>query len=267
MTLPLFALGVALLLANTDPARPPSTAAPLAIEARGDRFTVRAREVQLRLILERIAGIAHIKVRFDGSGEERITVDFQDLPLEDALRRLLRHRSAVLLYESATGPPVAVRVGQRASPIESLSLSNSEALATPVELEPPLADATDGEAVDPGAVALARASAAVDVVEEEILALPGGGDSLNMYRFLDRLNDPEPSVRLTALQWLVTRPEARLSALATALQDGDAGVKAAAAQMILDHDVSEEDVQRVMVAAETAEAEEVVHLLHRLLTP
>jgi hypothetical protein len=88
-----------------------------------------------------------------------------------------------------------------------------------------------------------------------------------MYRFLDRLNDPEPSVRLTALQWLVTRPEARLSALATALQDGDAGVRAAAAQMILDHDVSEEDVQRVMVAAETAEAEEVVHLLHRLLTP
>jgi hypothetical protein len=88
-----------------------------------------------------------------------------------------------------------------------------------------------------------------------------------MDRFLDRQNDPEPSVRLTALQWLVTRPEARLTALATALQDSDAGVKAAAAQMILDNDVSEEDVQHVMAAAETAEAERVVQLLHRLLTP
>jgi hypothetical protein len=267
MTLPLFALGLALLLTNADSAPAPSAAAPLAIEARGDRFTVRAREVPLRLILERIAVIAKIKVHFDGSGEERITVDFQDRPLDDALRRLLRHRSTVLVYESATGPPVAARVGPRAALVDSLGRSDQEALATPLALEPPLADAADGEAVDPGAVALARASAAVDVVEEEILALPGGGDSLNMYRFLDRQNDPEPSVRLTALQWLVTRPEARLTALATALQDSDAGVKAAAAQMILDNDVSEEDVQHVMAAAETAEAERVVQLLHRLLTP
>jgi hypothetical protein len=269
MTLPLFALGLALLSTTTGPAPAPPAAAPVTIEARGDRLTVRAREVSLRLILERIGEIARITVHIEAPTEERITVEFQDVPLEEALRRLLRHRSAVLIYETVAGPLVSVRVVRPASLTDSPSLGGPDAVETAVgeDHEARPSDAAGGEPIDPGAIALARASAAVDVVEEEIQALPGGGESLNVYRFMDRLNDPEPSVRVTALQWLVTRAEAQLTALASALKDSDAGVRAAAAQMILDREVSEEAVQQVMAAAETADPATVVGLLHQLLTP
>jgi hypothetical protein len=235
---------------------PSSTAAPVAIEASGEHLSVRAREVSLRLILERIGEVTRIKMHIEDPAEEAITVDFQDVPLDDALRRLLRHRSAVFIYETVAGPLVAVRVVQ--SEVSETAPGGAH--------ETRLTDAGD-EPTDPGALALARASSAVDAVEEEVLALPGGAESLNVYRFLDRLHDPEPSVRLTALQWLVTRAEARLTALASALKDSDAGVQAAAAQMIADHDVSEEAVRQVMTAAETADPASVVQLLHRLLTP
>ena len=271
MTLPLFALGLALVLANADPepSSPASAIAPVAIELRGDRLTLWAREASLQLILERIGEIAQIKVDIEGLAEERITVEFQDVPLEDALRRLLHRRSAVLIYETVAGSLSAVRVVRPSALTDSPSLGDPEATETTSagNHEGRRSDAAGEEPTDPGAVALARASGAVDAVEDEILALPGGGESLNVYRFLDRLNDPEPSVRLTALQWLVTRAEARLTALAAALKDSDAGVQAAAAQMILDHDVSEEDVQQVMAAAATADPASVVQLLHRLLTP
>src|SRR5204863_6406039 len=111
MTLPLFALGLALVLTNADPgpSSPASAAAPAAIEARGDRFTVWAREASLQLILERIGEIAQIKMHIEGLAEERITVEFQDVPLEDALRRLLHRRSVVLVFENIAGSLVAVR--------------------------------------------------------------------------------------------------------------------------------------------------------------
>ena len=269
MTLPLLTLGLALLLTNADPAPSPSTAAALVVEAHGDRLTVRAREVSLRLILERIGEIARIKVQVDAPAEERITVEFEDVPLEDALRRLLRHRSVVLIYETVAGPPVTVRVVPSASFTDSPSLGGSGATETTAggddETRPP--EVAGGEPIDPGAVALARARGAVDAIEAEIRALPGRGESLNVHRLLDRLTDPEPSVRLTALQWLVTRAEARVTALASALKDSDAGVRTAATQMILDDEVSEEGVQQVMAASETADTATVVELLHRLLKP
>ena len=288
MTLPLFALGLALLVANADPvvSPPPSATLAVEIEARGGRLTLRAQQVPLRLVLERIGELARIKMHVEGPAEEAITVDFQDVPLDDALRRLLRHRSVVLIYEAAAGPLVALRVVQSKSLTHSLSSEEPETLPAdaawgepeqpgtlpsdlaqgePNEPETPSSSAAAlGEPIDPGADALAQASNAVDAVEDEVRGLPDSG-SLNLSRFLDRLNDPEPSVRLTALHWLVTRPEARLPALASALKDSDAGVRTAAAQMIADHDVSEEAVREVMAAAETAEAERVVQLLYRLL--
>lgn len=289
MTLPLFALGLALLVANADPVAspPPSATVAVEIEARGDRLTLRAREVPLRLILEKIGEIARIKVHLEGPAEEAMTIDFQDVPLDDALRRLLRHRSAVLIYETVAGPLMAVWVIQSASLTNSLSSNEPEthtadaawgepeqpgtlpsdlARGEPNEPEAPSSNAALGEPIDPGAVAVAQASSAVDAVEDEVRGLPDSR-SLNLFRFLDRLRDPEPSVRVTALQWLVTRPEARLPALASALKDSDAGVQAAAAQMIADNDVSEDAVQQLMVAAETADEATVVRLLHRLLPP
>ena len=129
MTLPLFALGLALVLTNADPgpSSPASAAAPAAIEARGDRFTVWAREASLQLILERIGEIAQIKMHIEGLAEERITVEFQDVPLEDALRRLLHRRSAVLVFETIAGSLVAVRVVRPAALTDPPSLGDPEA--------------------------------------------------------------------------------------------------------------------------------------------
>jgi hypothetical protein len=276
MILASFTVGLALLLASAQAHASRETAGVvLHIEAHGQRLTLHARDVPLRLILQRIGEVARVSMHIEAPADEVVSADLDGLSLDDSLRRLLRHRNAVLVYETATGPLVAVRVVRPAS----LPGSRAEeapadpAWGEPVEPGPLLPGVANGasdgahtEADDAGTAAVARASSAVDAIEDELRALTDP-TSLNVPRFFDRLRDPEPSVRLTALQWLVTRPEARLPALASALKDSDAGVQAAAAQMIIDQEVSEETMQQVLAAAETSDAASIVLLLHRLLPP
>lgn len=67
---------------------------------------------------------------------------------------------------------------------------------------------------------------------------------------LDLMSSPEVAVRITALQWLVGRSDVAVPALAMGLQDKHELVRAVAAQLLLDRDVSEETLQSLRDAAE-----------------
>jgi len=115
---------------------------------------------------------------------------------------------------------------------------------------------------------LDRPRLGVDALEEEIREAPGGIESTNVMRLFDRLRDPEPSVRLTALQWLVGRPEARVDALAATLHDPDPTVRMVAAELILGFGMGEDaTVDDLVVTVEKTDPEGLRQLLTRMLPP
>ena len=82
----------------------------LSVEYHEGLYTVRSRQIPLARILRRTGQVANIAVTIDEETDELVTVEFGGVPLEEALRRLLSQRNAVLTYDAAVGPPVGVRV-------------------------------------------------------------------------------------------------------------------------------------------------------------
>ena len=81
---------------------------------------------------------------------------------------------------------------------------------------------------------------------------------------LELMGAPELAVRITALNWLVGRPDLITKALSGALRDKDPLLRSVAAQMLLERGVNEEALKRIQTAAET-DAATLEQMLHNSL--
>jgi len=170
-------LVLALTCLAAAPARADNDASDVATPAvsvslDGGRLSLDARDASLTQILDAIADRTGLRVRLDQPAEsqldnELITVSFRDLPVEEALRRLLHGRDFVLVSNSG-----------RAAEARVYGHSDQRSAAPPPAASPssaPPAPATDGTSV-----ASLRHQA---------------------------LTDPDPSARARALEGLAANPD------------------------------------------------------------
>jgi hypothetical protein len=62
------------------------------------RLTVKLREAPIKTVLEEIGRRAGIEIAFPGSLTENISMEFDNLPLEEGLRRLLKGKNSAFTY-------------------------------------------------------------------------------------------------------------------------------------------------------------------------
>ncbi|MBI4591747.1 MAG: HEAT repeat domain-containing protein [Candidatus Rokubacteria bacterium] len=216
-------------------------------EVQGERLTLQAHDAPLAVILARLAETLGIVFRLEAPVQERVSVELDDVSLDEGLRHLLRHRNTLFVYDQFPGPPSTVYVFG--------PLAGTLAAGTSAGMKVPAAEPAADREVDILAPLEAELSA-LSVAES-----PEGARLLQ-----DLLSDPERSVRITALHWLAGRREALVDALATALRDSDALVQRVAIQIILDRGVDHRQVEDVMAAAEVDDEAIVRQTLSALFT-
>jgi hypothetical protein len=121
---------------------------PLWVDASPAGLTVFAEDVPLRSILDEIGRATGVRIRVDGGDQENVTIAFEDLPVEEGLRRLLRGKDffmmsaprgaieAAHVYRRGAPPPAGARVSAGAGaavsqPRQDVASIRSEAIANP----------------------------------------------------------------------------------------------------------------------------------------
>lgn len=234
------------------------------IQFADDHLTVKIQDVSLREILQEIARRSGFTLVRYGSLDEPMTLQFHQLPLDEGLQRILRHRSFALEYAQQT-PEERLSVVRRPKTLwifpqgdEEYSIQNTivgdtkigssgEDIATEISrLQAALSSEDAGdreEAVDalgesgrPEAVAplrLALADQDEDVREAAIMALAEiGGDAAAQALAL-ALDDEDPWLREEAVDALgEIGGEIAIGFLEQALADDEESVREAAAEKL-----------------------------------
>lgn len=71
------------------------------VDVRDGRLTVRVRDMPLATLLQVIARKSAFRVVTALSMRDLVSADFRDVPLEEGLRRLLKHQNLILVFERA----------------------------------------------------------------------------------------------------------------------------------------------------------------------
>jgi len=181
---------------------PPST---LSVSIHDDRLTVNIDHATLAEVLAELARQADLRVSLsESAGKQVISRSFRDLPLEEGVERLLVGHSHAVLYEEAPSPPGAssVKKIREIIVLSDEAAPSSQLTDRPAAREPNLNSGVDVDA-------MARVSAA--------------------------LQDPDPGVRLKALEEWAQHPGGySIDPLTQALVDPDESVRARA-QQLFDH--------------------------------
>jgi hypothetical protein len=184
------------------PQNPPPT---LSLSIHDDRLTVNIDHAPLAEVLAELARQADLRVSLsESAGKQLISRAFRDLPLEEGVERLLVGHSHAVLYEEASSPPGAsgVKKIREIMVLSDEAAPSSQLTDRPAAREPNLNTGVDVDA-------MARVTAA--------------------------LQDPDPGVRLKALEEWAQHPGGySIDPLAQALVDPDESVRVRA-QQLFDH--------------------------------
>jgi hypothetical protein len=104
----------AVLIATTSPGYSethPVRRVPKALALEQGRLTVKTSSTSLRQVMEELSSLTGVEVSWLGKGMGRtVSVNLSDLPVEDAIRRILRKENYVLFYTSREGSDELSRV-------------------------------------------------------------------------------------------------------------------------------------------------------------
>jgi len=238
---------------------------PVTLTVNGGRVSLEARDAPLPAILDEIGQRtgAHVQVDKTAGAQlegETVTLTLRDVPVEDALRQLLRGRDFVLVVSSPGRPAEAHvygRSGQAGAPPPAASVSSAPA-GEPVD-RASVAALRDRALTDPDPGARARAleglaasadqraarDAMLEVLEREsnpgllqrALDIVGADRTIPLEPLVNlALGNPAPEVRIKALTQLgaqVARdPRARQTLEASAANDPAPGVRDAARALL-----------------------------------
>lgn len=234
-----------------QPPPPPAQAERPRVVIRDGRVTVTGQNMPLASLLDEISRRADVAlVRGDDGADELVSIDFQDLAIDEALRRLLVNRDAFFFYGGGKDRPAALRVvwiyaagrGRGLAPVPP------EAWASTKELEERLHDddpETRAAAIETlverrrGQSRLAVLQALKDgderVRTRALYAALAGEIELSGDILLEAFSDQSANVRFLALGALAEHPD--FAAIARrALQDPNAHVRARAEEMLAQRD-------------------------------
>ena len=140
-----FVLAMALQLASFGWVTAVRAAEPLWVDLTAQGLTVYAEGVPLRSIVDKLGQVTGVRVRLDEGRDEPITIAFEDVPIEEGLRRLLRGRNFVFVSMPIDGverarvfrtgdsraEPISVAAAGPAEQSGQLSQFRGEALSNP----------------------------------------------------------------------------------------------------------------------------------------
>lgn len=168
--------------------KPADKKAPPLVRIDHGRLSVEALNVRLDKLLAAISDTSGIPMFNDKTSAQRISVAFEDLPLDEGLRRLLKDQDIFFLYGAgqAERRPVALWIYPRGKGRQMVP-APPESWASTAELEQDVSTNPDWGA---------RMRAVETVIERK------GNQSLDTVQYA--LNDPNPSVRYSALSGALT---------------------------------------------------------------
>lgn len=196
------------------------------INFKDGRLSVRVQNRPLEWVLEEISREGRVAIiRADGVGGERVSVQFQDLPLDEGLRQILKEKDAFFFYGVEEKPPASLRAiwiypsrrGRGLAPVPP------ETWASTKELEGRLTE-PDPQARSQAVEALVerKGDRALDVVLQALRDADEQVRSWALYSALSAgvelptdslidlaLHDPSHNVRFLALEALATDPNVR----------------------------------------------------------
>jgi HEAT repeat protein len=240
----LVGLGACLCVASADdsgerprPSAAASAASPsqLVIIVRERRLTVKVRNVSLERVLEEISRKAEVAItQGSGIGREPISVDFQDLAIDDGLRRILTDNDAFYFYGADGKARAALKVvwvyakgrGRGVAPVPMESWASTKELEGRLSDPDPQARAQAVESLlerkrEPSVALMALHDVDEQVRSRALYAALSQGMSLpsNSLRTV-ALTDQSADVRYLALEGLAADPAATdVRSIAEQLQD------------------------------------------------
>lgn len=244
---------VAAALAGQGPGNPPSSSAkrtePAAtVTVKEGRLSIRVENRSLDWILEQVSREGKVAISGDTHlGRRLVSIQFQDIPLDEGLRQILREHDAFFFYGVEGKAPASLRAvwiypkgrGRGLEPVPP------EAWASTRELEANLADPDPGvrtRAIE--ALVERKGDGARDAVLEALKDQDVQVRTQALYQTASEdvelptdaltdlaLGDPSPDVRFLALEALADRPEARTIA-ETALNDPSPHVRRKAKEIL-----------------------------------
>jgi HEAT repeats len=200
------------------------------------RISLTARETPLADVLAAIGRMAGVKMVMRGDLNTSVTATLVNVPLDDAIQRLSRWHSVVLIYKGSTegvGAPVLTEVWvTRSSP--------DLAKANPRGLEPPARDTSrdaradarlpaEWEQAAKALIAFKDANPETRSQQIEALVRAQGEDAIVAALREVATRNPDPRVRRSAIQVLgsMGSPQA-LAAVQATLSDANASVRSEA---------------------------------------
>jgi hypothetical protein len=224
------------LASAADPLTPGETAAGMRageqrsfVEVRGDRLSVRLEGVPWGGVLTELERQTGLPFHLQGFLAGTVTEAFEALPLEQGLRRLLRHVNFILLYAGAKDTP---RAGSHVAQVWILPKRDGGRSDIAQAPHPPVRGAEDPlESLITTALA---AEAQREEREQAMAALAAYRDPRARGALLQALQDPEEHVRWSTVAALTTvRDEAAADLLSHALlEDASADLRAGAADAL-----------------------------------
>ena len=179
---------------------PPAAPKPV-ITCKDKRLTARAKDSQLESLLEEIALACGVPVILGGEvGDERVSVEINDFPVDEALRQILSRYDAFYLYEAADEPRAGAEPASAAPKLRSVWVY-ARGQGSGLEPVPP-------------------------------------EDWASTREFEKKLDDPDPEVRFRALGILIERlGNGARDAVLQALNDPDERVRAEVLQAAVEEGV------------------------------
>jgi len=260
--------------------------APVSVEVRAGRLSVRSEGAPLRAILDRVAAATGVVIHSAEPLDEPTSIELRDMPIDEALRRLLRSRNTLIVY-GQEGAPSAVYVladrggsappvpesGRPAQPMAESELLEASTPSLPGgrNQTPPMSESELLEArarVDAEITAtLPDSRERLDALEEEFqLQLADGSHDVATW-LESLLADPHPGVRVMVLQHLAQRGRVDLVMLAGALKDPDLLVQQGALEILVSRGASGPMVDSVRQAASVEDEAVVRQVLMEAIGP
>ena len=200
------------------------------IAVNGDRMTVRVSGVSLRSVLRALEQRSGIRVAVDAVLDERISVAFENLPLAEAVKRLVGSRPVAFVYETAVGSGLRL-LEVMVYPREGERASGADGAREPVESRPAeaardrqLEAAPSGQVRVVGETELSdllrvlKGDPSPDARQDALDALQGHPKVPAALLVEVALHDPAPSIRLKALGVLGVHPGADRPTIADVLR-------------------------------------------------
>lgn len=203
-SLTLLLAGWLLLTSVVAPATAAESPAPSRVQLAGNLVTIKASDVPMNSLLEEIGLVAGIRVTVDPSRTEKVTVDLAGLPVDEAIRRVVKGQDAVFLWERSTQPGSQYRLA--AARVFARGKGPAPARTTPSR--PSVASRSLPEAQYRKLVEGLASSESLDRADA-VVTLRDSGDPRAFDLIGARLGDADESVRLVAARSLLALGDSR----------------------------------------------------------